>query len=833
MSTKDSHHGVDSATSESLNVDVAPPSYEERVSKQQRPTSPSKSPHPKPRSKPRKVIGNYTLVTTLGSGSMGKVKLAMHNLTHDKLAVKIVPRSFAAEAKNDKDENREVRTIREASIMLLLYHPHIVSLKELVVLDPYYYLFMEYVGGGQLLDYIISHGKLKEKHARRFARQIVSALDYCHRNSIVHRDLKIENILISQSGHVKIIDFGLSNLFSPRSHLSTFCGSLYFAAPELLHAKAYTGPEVDVWSFGIVLYVLVCGKVPFDDQSMPALHAKIKRGHVDYPSHLSSECKNLLSRMLVTNPNHRATISEIIVHPWMNRGYDNPIDNHLPDRAPLMLPVDMDVIRNMTGFGFGTEAEIKQQLESIITSEEYQKAAKTLAKRSRQTHHTSASRVHSPIPSRKPYSMPNDDPQSIPAAYHPLVSIYYLVKERIERERRATASDPDNPRTSTSSMRSFDESNNRHLRIPDISIPETAHPADSSPFEHEPYAANSGEMFNHSNKPIGPTTTGIAFGRRGRTNIRIDDEGHIVEADRPNILESGLHRLISRPPFGRTSESSSTEENENDHHHHGNVFKRLSNAIQHHRSSLEQRRNSRNSTELSPMSTSSTTRKDVEVNSPTNTGSGGSSLGTKVSHLLGRAGSTTTTESHHKRHPQRRPRQATVSGSNPLTENRVASGKAPAQSLPQEFESHEHVYPSTTSRPQGTADETVKQVFLKGLFSVTTTSTKHPSVIRADLIRVLERIGVKWRESKGRFECVHMPSIDMNRVTDKKKDEVPEQENNNTGAITVPDLVVRFEIYIVKVSWLLGMHGLQFRRVSGDPWLYKNMCSRILAELKL
>lgn len=100
--------------------------------------------------------------------------------------------------------------------------------------------------------------------------------------------MKIENILISQNGNIKIIDFGLSNLFSPRSSLSTFCGSLYFAAPELLNAKAYTGPEVDVWSFGVVLYVLVCGKVPFDDQNMPALHEKIKRGVVDYPSHLST-----------------------------------------------------------------------------------------------------------------------------------------------------------------------------------------------------------------------------------------------------------------------------------------------------------------------------------------------------------------------------------------------------------------------------------------------------------------------------------------------------------------------------------------------------------------
>ncbi|CAI4219424.1 unnamed protein product [Parascedosporium putredinis] len=201
-----------------------------------------------------------------------------------------------------------------------------------------------------MLDYIISHGKLKEKQARKFSRQIASALDYCHRNSIVHRDLKIENILISKTGDIKIIDFGLSNLFSPRAHLKTFCGSLYFAAPELLQARAYTGPEVDVWSFGIVLYVLVCGKVPFDDQSMPALHAKIKKGAVDYPSWLSSDCKHLMSRMLVTDPKQRATMHEVSNHVWMTKGYTSPPDNYLPLREPLTITAPREAHINTAAY---------------------------------------------------------------------------------------------------------------------------------------------------------------------------------------------------------------------------------------------------------------------------------------------------------------------------------------------------------------------------------------------------------------------------------------------------------------------------------------------------
>ena len=280
----------------------------------------SRQHHGKDQSAPRvsrgssRVLGDYTLGKTLGAGSMGKVKLAQHANSDEKvclpfsfrrmssaygppkLAIKILPRvipnpnpsSETAAKAAAKDASKEIRTLREAALSMLLHHPYICGMREMIVHQHHYYMVFEYVNGGQMLDYIISHGRLRERVARKFARQIGSALEYCHKNNVVHRDLKIENILISQTGNIKIIDFGLSNLYDPSNHLGTFCGSLYFAAPELLNAKIYTGPEVDVWSFGVVLYVLVCGKVPFDDQSMPALHAKIKRGLVEYPVWLSA-----------------------------------------------------------------------------------------------------------------------------------------------------------------------------------------------------------------------------------------------------------------------------------------------------------------------------------------------------------------------------------------------------------------------------------------------------------------------------------------------------------------------------------------------------------------
>lgn len=284
-------------------------------------------------------IGDYDLIRTIGSGSTGKVKLAVNRVTKEKLAVKIVPRRQLDPSKKPSREtvqSRERRILREAAILNLIDHRHIVKLRDFLITTDYFCMFFEYVDGVQLLDYIISHRKLKEKQARAFFRQILSAVDYCHRNSIVHRDLKIENILVnSKTGDIKLLDFGLSNFYRNDECLETFCGSLYFAAPELLKGTIYTGPEVDVWSLGVVLFVLVTGHVPFDDKNLAALHEKIKSCRLEIPEGISDRCRELLTRMICRDPSQRATMDDVIFHPWVNEGYSEAPAYMAPERLPI------------------------------------------------------------------------------------------------------------------------------------------------------------------------------------------------------------------------------------------------------------------------------------------------------------------------------------------------------------------------------------------------------------------------------------------------------------------------------------------------------------------
>lgn len=324
---------------------------------------------------PRRSMGNWDLIRTLGKGSMGQVVLARNrNAPSEFSAVKIIPRD-----PNCPNSDTDTRTRREATLSgLLSSHPNIIKLYESQLSGNDYYLRYEYVSGGTLFDLVSRSGPLTEPHARSIARMIASGIQYCHGNSVVHRDLKIDNILLTPNGEVKIIDFGLASTYTSGKPMHTHCGSLYFAAPELLAGQPYQGPAVDVWSFGVVIYVLVVGHMPFDDpSSIPALQAKIKQGQVEYPPWLSEDCKSLLTRMLTVDPGRRATMEEVVAHKWMNLGFSSPVDSHIPPRRAIELPLDMAVVREMSALGFGSEEQIFTDLVAVTKMEKQEVSALT------------------------------------------------------------------------------------------------------------------------------------------------------------------------------------------------------------------------------------------------------------------------------------------------------------------------------------------------------------------------------------------------------------------------------------------------------------------------
>nr|ABI13783.1 protein kinase AMPK alpha subunit 1 [Artemia franciscana] len=265
------------------------------------------------KSQPLVKIGHYVLGETLGVGTFGKVKIGEHQLTKHKVAVKILNRQ--------KIKNLDVvgKIRREIQNLKLFRHPHIIKLYQVISTPTDIFMIMEYVSGGELFDYIVKHGKLKEHEARRFFQQIISGVDYCHRHMVVHRDLKPENLLLDSNLHVKIADFGLSNMMSDGEFLRTSCGSPNYAAPEVISGKLYAGPEVDVWSCGVILYALLCGTLPFDDEHVPTLFRKIKSGVFPIPDYLNKSTVNLLCHMLQVDPMKRATLDDIKKHEWFQK----------------------------------------------------------------------------------------------------------------------------------------------------------------------------------------------------------------------------------------------------------------------------------------------------------------------------------------------------------------------------------------------------------------------------------------------------------------------------------------------------------------------------------
>ncbi|KAB5537315.1 hypothetical protein DKX38_014848 [Salix brachista] len=263
-------------------------------------------------------LGKYELGRTLGEGNFGKVKLAKNIETGQPFAVKILEKNRIIELKITDQIKREIATLK------LLKHPNVVRLHEVLASKSKIYMVLEYVTGGELFDRIASKGKLPEADGRKMFQQLIDGVSYCHSKGVFHRDLKPENVLVDANGNIKISDFGLSALpqhLRDDGLLHTTCGSPNYVAPEILSNRGYDGATSDIWSCGVILYVILTGYLPFDDRNLAVLYQKIFKGDAQVPKWMSPGAKNMIKRILDPNPVTRITTAGIKADEWFKQDY--------------------------------------------------------------------------------------------------------------------------------------------------------------------------------------------------------------------------------------------------------------------------------------------------------------------------------------------------------------------------------------------------------------------------------------------------------------------------------------------------------------------------------
>ncbi|CAH2319198.1 serine threonine- kinase BRSK1 isoform X1 [Pelobates cultripes] len=315
-------------------------------------------------------VGPYRLEKTLGKGQTGLVKLGVHCITGQKVAIKIVNREKLSESVLMKVE-------REIAILKLIEHPHVLKLHDVYENKKYLYLVLEHVSGGELFDYLVKKGRLTPKEARKFFRQIISALDFCHSYSICHRDLKPENLLLDEKNNIRIADFGMASLQVGDSLLETSCGSPHYACPEVIKGEKYDGRRADVWSCGVILFALLVGALPFDDDNLRQLLEKVKRGVFHMPHFIPPDCQNLLRGMIEVEPEKRLSLDQIQKHSWYLGGKNEPEPEQPTPRKVSIRRIhsvsefDPDVLDSMHSLGcFRDKTKLKQELQNEDENQE-------------------------------------------------------------------------------------------------------------------------------------------------------------------------------------------------------------------------------------------------------------------------------------------------------------------------------------------------------------------------------------------------------------------------------------------------------------------------------
>ncbi|KAK4686868.1 serine/threonine-protein kinase HSL1, negative regulator of Swe1 kinase, partial [Tremellales sp. Uapishka_1] len=313
-----------------------------------------------------KMIGQWRIGRTIGKGSSGRVKIAKHAITQKYAAIKIVPKGLILSSRMSMSEAgaRADKVLlgieREIVIMKLIDHPNVLNLYDVWETSTELYLIMEYVPGGELFDYLVKRGRLPVSEALHYFQQIIHAVDYCHRFNICHRDLKPENLLLDKDKNIKVADFGMAAWEAGERMLETSCGSPHYASPEIVAGKAYHGSSSDIWSCGIILFALLTGRLPFDDDNIRSLLQKVKTGVFEMPSEIQGSARDLLKKMLEKDPERRITMPDILVHPF----FTSRPPRGIPGRS-LVSPPALNEVERPVNSPADIDADIMGNLKTL------------------------------------------------------------------------------------------------------------------------------------------------------------------------------------------------------------------------------------------------------------------------------------------------------------------------------------------------------------------------------------------------------------------------------------------------------------------------------------